>query len=344
MAGIRFSKLLDDFVGALERSGATVHVRRGRTRPAEVRVVTSDGVTDCYVYLWTITHGGASRSSSEYRIQITGVAELRFDPGWKTVLGGWSPENGVYAFWDPTMHTHFSLNSPSVQVPLDMLTSAASAGIQTQQRRVEAGDEVIVTTRPDGVGWYIRHAAGFVHAMGRDVSAANSLVQGPWSAATTFLSGARSEAAKRRRKALVAMMRTYRDGKFQGDVLKAYGHRCAVCGSALRLVDAAHVVPVSHPDSTDDIDNGLALCRIHHGAYDTSLLGILQDYRVAINEVEVLRLRKDGKDYGLDSFRQALPPAIMLPGSPIDRPSPANLVRGLDVRQWPDDWASPRAR
>jgi putative restriction endonuclease len=42
----------------------------------------------------------------------------------------------------------------------------------------------------------------------------------------------------------------------------------------LKLPDAAHIVPVTFPDSTDEVTNGLGLCRLHHGAYDNGLLGV----------------------------------------------------------------------
>ena len=34
-------------------------------------------------------------------------------------------------------------------------------------------------------------------------------------------------------------------------------------------------VPVSYPDSIDEVTNGLALCRLHHGATTTVCLGFV---------------------------------------------------------------------
>lgn len=70
---------------------------------------------------------------------------------------------------------------------------------------------------------------------------------------------------------------------FRATVLRAYGTRCAVC--ALRhgaLLDAAHIVPDSEDAGVAAVRNGLALCKIHHAAYDSSILGIRPDRVVEI--------------------------------------------------------------
>lgn len=69
---------------------------------------------------------------------------------------------------------------------------------------------------------------------------------------------------------------------FRHMVLTAYGGRCALCrlGHA-PLLDAAHIKPDSEggPAATS---NGMAMCRLHHGAYDANLLGINPQGRIAI--------------------------------------------------------------
>ena len=74
---------------------------------------------------------------------------------------------------------------------------------------------------------------------------------------------------------------------FRTRVLLAYATRCAVC--TLRhgsLLDAAHIVPDGNtdPPGLPTTPNGLALCKIHHAAYDQNLLGVSPDHRVAINQ------------------------------------------------------------
>ncbi len=76
-------------------------------------------------------------------------------------------------------------------------------------------------------------------------------------------------------------------------MLTAYRDTCAVC--RLRdfpdLLDAAHI----KSDATGglaQVSNGLALCKIHHAAFDRHVLGIRPDYVIELNH-EVLR-REDG--------------------------------------------------
>ncbi|WP_024286167.1 HNH endonuclease [Cellulomonas sp. KRMCY2] len=75
---------------------------------------------------------------------------------------------------------------------------------------------------------------------------------------------------------------------FRTRVLLAYETRCAIC--SLRhgsLLDAAHIVPDTEERGLPTTPNGLALCKIHHAAYDQNMLGVSPDYRVSINR-EVL--------------------------------------------------------
>ena len=41
-----------------------------------------------------------------------------------------------------------------------------------------------------------------------------------------------------------------------------------MCGIQLGLIDAAHIIPHSNEKGTDDLDNGISLCPLHHRAYD----------------------------------------------------------------------------
>jgi putative restriction endonuclease len=70
---------------------------------------------------------------------------------------------------------------------------------------------------------------------------------------------------------------------FRGMIMRAYEGSCAVC--SLRhseLLDAAHIVPDRHELGVAAIRNGLALCKIHHAAYDAGILGVRPDLIVQI--------------------------------------------------------------
>lgn len=73
--------------------------------------------------------------------------------------------------------------------------------------------------------------------------------------------------------------RIARSRAFRRLVLAAYDNRCAFCGGGARLpsggneLEAAHVIPRGQKGA-DDVRNGLALCRLHHWAFDNYVLGI----------------------------------------------------------------------
>jgi putative restriction endonuclease len=70
---------------------------------------------------------------------------------------------------------------------------------------------------------------------------------------------------------------------FRATIMRAYGTRCAVCALAhTELLDAAHIIPDSQERGLASIRNGLALCKIHHAAYDSNILGIRPDLVVQI--------------------------------------------------------------
>jgi len=65
---------------------------------------------------------------------------------------------------------------------------------------------------------------------------------------------------------------------FRERVLHAYHSQCALCKlKHLELLDAAHIIPDGEPKSRPTVDNGLALCKLHHAAYDSFIIGITPD-------------------------------------------------------------------
>ena len=87
----------------------------------------------------------------------------------------------------------------------------------------------------------------------------------------------------RRRYSSVLVQRRLHQGTFRELVLHAYRHQCALC--RLRhdeLLDAAHIIPDSHAGGAPQVNNGLALCRLHHAAFDRFFVGIRPDYIIEV--------------------------------------------------------------
>jgi putative restriction endonuclease len=70
---------------------------------------------------------------------------------------------------------------------------------------------------------------------------------------------------------------------FREKVLDAYRSQCTFCHLKNReLLDAAHIIPDTLPESKSTIDNGLSLCKLHHAAYDSFILGVTPDYIIQV--------------------------------------------------------------
>ncbi|TAN32186.1 HNH endonuclease [bacterium] len=93
------------------------------------------------------------------------------------------------------------------------------------------------------------------------------------------------------RRAYLATLMTKRlhQSLFRVRVLDAYEKTCAVC--RLRhweLLDAAHILPDNHPLGDPVVPNGLALCKLHHAAFDADILGVRPDLKIEVRG-DVLR-------------------------------------------------------
>lgn len=72
---------------------------------------------------------------------------------------------------------------------------------------------------------------------------------------------------------------------FREKVLNAYRSQCAFCRLRHReLLDAAHIIPDNIPEGRSTIQNGLSLCKLHHAAYDSFLIGVTPDYIIQVRE------------------------------------------------------------
>jgi putative restriction endonuclease len=112
---------------------------------------------------------------------------------------------------------------------------------------------------------------------------------------------------------------------FRERVLRAYQEQCALCHLRHEeLLDAAHILPDGDPDSEPVVPNGIALCKLHHAAFDKYFFGIRPDYTVEVSE-GILR-EKDGPmlRHGLQGIHGQ---QIHRPRSALLRPDPAFLER-----------------
>jgi len=112
---------------------------------------------------------------------------------------------------------------------------------------------------------------------------------------------------------------------FRQRVIRAYQQRCALC--LLRhqeLLDAAHITPDSAPDGEPVVSNGVALCKLHHAAFDRLFFAIRPDYQIEVRPSILSESDGPMLVVGLQQIHQK---QIYLPKHSVDRPDPARLDR-----------------
>ena len=97
-----------------------------------------------------------------------------------------------------------------------------------------------------------------------------------------------------------------RSQSFVLDILNSYERKCAVCSQSIRLgdnligIDACHIKPIQHYGE-DNVNNGIALCKLHHWALDRGAISINSDLKILISpqingsESDIYLLNFDGK-------------------------------------------------
>ncbi len=121
---------------------------------------------------------------------------------------------------------------------------------------------------------------------------------------------------------------------FRQAVVEAYDCKCAFCGMKINSpdslsweVEAAHIVPHSYKGK-DDIWNGLALCRLHHWAFDVGWFTLQNDFTIQVSQ-KVNSLRAEfGKmgDYDFIRILSIKNSKIFLPKREETYPHPNALT------------------
>lgn len=110
---------------------------------------------------------------------------------------------------------------------------------------------------------------------------------------------------------------------FRRRVLKAYRTTCTVCSLQYgELLDAAHIVGDSRDGGDPVVPNGLALCKIHHAAFDRNILGISPEYRIEIRHDVLEKIDGPMLRHGLQDHHGT---SLILPRSKSDQPDRERL-------------------
>jgi putative restriction endonuclease len=111
--------------------------------------------------------------------------------------------------------------------------------------------------------------------------------------------------------------------RFRGRVVPAYRGQCAICRlKEMRLLDAAHITRDTEEHGEPTVSNGLALCSIHHRAFDHDLVAISPDYEVRVSG----RLLHDEDGPMLDLLKAFDRRSIQVPRRPDLKPDRERLA------------------
>ena len=317
-------------INAIHESGLVcVRIPDLAAHPRMYIVARDSAQISIWAYCWRLSPGGRASLPNEYRIQMTSVeSPLLRNPDGYTVLLGYETDLGVFAGFDVARHSVFTSGSPSIQVNRNILNNALQNGLSFQTK---SNGEIVVGVRSDLLLFYIERAAK-LHGLDEDSGSLDLIARAV--AAEDVSSTDISELNEERQIVVRETSRWTRSAGFRKQVLLAYENRCAVTRRQLKLVDAAHILPVSAgPESIDSVRNGVALSPTYHRAFDNGLIYLDDEMVMRLNSDAVSELRQLGLASGLDGFASHLGP-IHLPLTAELRPDPrfirlANSYRGL---------------
>lgn len=333
MARLLKSQLLARFEGAVRASGWNVlFFSKAGEHPARYRIYNDEDSFTVRVYIWNISHGGASRPADEYRIQVTGLSTDRFEPeagGRTLILGYWSDES-IFAGFDYSYHKGPLGGSPSFQIGLQALQGAVANHLATHEKN---SGELAMAFTPDFMVTYIRNL-GPLHETGKaakEIALLKKIAEAPNKVGDKEI----NEGFPATRKwALASTRRALRALDFSDRVLTAYSNCCAMCGIQLRLLDGAHILPVAEPESTDETSNGIALCALHHRAYDRGIVTFDVKNAIHVSDPRINELKGDGLHGGLDEFKKGLLKEIHLPAKRGEQPKADFVKKANTLRGW----------
>ena len=300
------------------------------SHPARYQIYRGGQSHRVRVHIWNLTPGGQNRPEDEWRIQATGVDRFEPEPDGKTLILGWQNEWGVFAGFDFTRHRAELGYSPSIQIREAALHQAVVDGFAPHNK---GNGELAIAFRPDCLAAYVANLES-LHECGRAAGEMEMLSRIGQDPDAVDDMEVEEKIAEPRRYAVLSTKRALRETGFRKRVLTAYGQSCAMCGIQLRLLDGAHILPAAHPDSTNGTDNGVALCALHHRAFDRALVTFDFEFRIHVNKNMARELRATEHAGGLEAFKDALRPVLTLPPDRRDRPARRFVEKANELRGW----------
>lgn len=294
---------------------------RDESWPVQVRLtLPSNSVVSANLYVSTVS--SMARPGGELRFQNPGQDRpIELSEGRVSLL------LGVYTDDDATIYIAADavrradlVTRFSVRFPGELIIRARHTGWSTYE---SSNGEVITALHPSLLTTYVDAVYSGTELLDRTITEAvedsGVLVD---------------DTQPNRDRLLVSVQRLARDSKFGRTVKAAYEFRCAMCGLGLGLLAAAHILPVAAPGSTDQVQNGIALCDNHHRAFDRHLIRVDPESFAIVMRPELITGHAAD-----DAFVATTLPTLRTPAAGGEGPSPEFLRKRLEYFDGSYDWA-----
>ena len=241
-----------------------------------------------YVLIKNVHESGDGRvNQDECRIQVS--RSTNFNQALSSVndviVLGYFADEKVFTAWNPfIMRERFNLKETiSLYSRFSVQKIAKLEKISSYR---DNNDQSIISFKPEYLGLYLENL-NLVHMITNPelkelVEKSDSLDK----------EGEDGQLKKDLNSFTITHARQKRDPNFRHKINEAYGYRCAMCGIQLELIDAAHIIPFADDKGTDDVDNGVSLCVLHHRAYDRGFIYFDEELNIIINEEKIKYLEK----------------------------------------------------
>ncbi len=313
---------------AVNESGCSI-LYLNNQHPFKVKISNNTESYLVKIIIYNVTHGGGRmRAANEYRIQMK-EERLEQETGYKTLILGYYEPLQVFVGFDLSKHIGTPGYSASFQIKIENLERAAISGFSPYDK---GNGELAIAFRPDFFIEYVRNLES-LHTFGesqRDFEILEEVTKNEVVPNEEII----QQVSVPRRITVQTISKKQRDNSFRARVLRAYNYRCAFSGIQLKLVEAAHIIPVGYETSTDETSNGIVLSYIHHKAYDHGLITFNEKYKIIYNEKEIRKLEEIRLHGGWEKFKRGLRPIIDVPPAATDRPNVAYIQTANKLRGW----------
>ena len=281
-----------------------------------------------YVLIKNIHESGDGRENQdECRIQVAKTQNFNsaLNSGNDVIVLGYFADVKVFTAWNPFMMRDRFNKKQTISL-YSRFSSQKTAKKQKISTYLDNNGQIVISFSPEYLGLYFENFAS-MHSLSqqelRNLAEKSDVLNsqdrdGKFESSEGELS--------------INHSRSKRDPEFAGKVYDAYNHKCAMCGIGLKLIEGAHIIPLAHKLSTDEIDNGISLCALHHTAYDKSLIYFDEEMNILINEKKIEYLEKVGLDSGIRKFEKLAFEKIQLPNNHTLRPNIENIKIANNIR------------